>query len=58
MMMHRLFFKRDAGTARRSCQAVAIIPVGIPSNVVIKVPYPRPETIVDENVIRPPLGMF
>lgn len=58
MITHLLLRIRDAGIASRSCQTVASMPVGMPSNVVIKVLYPRPLTIVDENVIRPPLGIF
>lgn len=58
MTTHRLFFSREAGIESPSCHAVAITPVGTPRSVVINLLYPKPETIVEANVMRPPFGTF
>lgn len=58
MTRHREFLNRAAINDREICQTVANTPVGIPRTVVISLEYPSPDTMMDANVTRPPLGMF
>lgn len=58
MTKQREFLNLAAIKDSESCQTVANTPVGIPRTVVIRLEYPSPETIIDANVTRPPLGMF
>ena len=58
IIRHLAFFSLPAGHAIIQAQSVAMMPVGIPRRVVLSVEYPKPETMMAEKVMIPPLGMF
>jgi len=53
---HRLFVNHRCGMATSRPAMVWKIPDGIPSNVVFRLEYPRPDTICAAKVERPPRG--